>query len=280
MGASCRRERRISAHWSTDTGGDRLVIRRGIREVVGLISAGRGRDACRGRPRTESGSHKSEGRIAAGRSTCDRRGRLVVRRGSRKSERPISAGQGNGARGARSDTRRGSRRCSDTDGSRPVTNGGSRKGEKCTIAGQFTCFRGGRPNTKRGSHKDEGLISAGRGSYDRGARSNTRRGRARKLPWHAGCLGDGVARDMGSRVVVSNAHRRCDLQRRELGHRDHGKRCSGLAHGVEVARSATGPSRIAVAAAEDCTAVAIAVVNMRDKRRGRRKPPHERGCVA
>jgi len=82
---------------------------------------------------------------------------------------------------------------------------------------------------------------------------------------------------MESRVVVSNAHRRCDLQRRELGHRDHGKRCSGLAQEVEVARSATSPSCIAVAAAEDRTAVAIAVVDMR---RERRRPPHERGCVA
>jgi hypothetical protein len=148
------------------------------------------------------------------------------------------------------------------------------------MAGQITCARGGRPNTKRGSHKDEGLISVGRGSNDRGARSNTRRGRARKLPLHAGCLGDGVVRDMGSRVVVSNAHRRCDLQRRELGHRDHEKRGSGLAHGVEVTKSATGASCIAAVAAEDCTAVAIAVVNMREMRWERRSPPHERGCVA
>jgi len=82
---------------------------------------------------------------------------------------------------------------------------------------------------------------------------------------------------MGSRVVVSNAHRRCDLQRRELGHRDHAKRCSGLAHGVEVVRSATGPSSIAVAAAEDCTAVAIAVAN---SHKGERRRIAERSIRA
>jgi hypothetical protein len=89
-------------------------------------------------------------------------------------------------------------------------------------------------------------------------------------------LRGGVTRGMESRVVVSNAHRRCDLQRRELGLRNHGKRCSGLAHGVEVARSTTGPSHITGAAAEDCTAVAIAVVNMRDMRWERCRPLHER----
>jgi len=39
---------------------------------------------------------------------------------------------------------------------------------------------------------------------------------------------------------------------------------------LEVAKSATGASCIAVAAAEDCTAVAIAVVNRRDMRWERR----------
>ena len=164
MRVSCRRERRKSAHRGTDNGGDRLVIRRGIREAEGLSSARRGRGVCRGRPGTESNSHKSEGRIAAGRITCYRRGRLVIRRGRRKSE-SISAGQGNGARGARSDTRMGSRRC------------GRRRG-----AHRSTDTDWGRPVTRRGSCKGEGRISAGRGGDDRGARFNTRRGRARKLP--------------------------------------------------------------------------------------------------